>query len=846
MTLKVKIHSLLVCITATQSMKLLLPARPADRPCCSTPPRCPKMCAASKHWNCRYNYCQEVAQVLPARRKISEFFLNATMNRPGNHLYEFGRFRLDPAEHSLLRDGQPVALRPKVFDILLVLVENSGHLVEKEELLEKVWPGQFVEEGNLNKNISMLRQALGESPASHQYIETVPKRGYRFVAKVSRLQNGDSELVVEKHARTRVVFEEEEETNGHIITDQVRQNADPSFVSASPSATVESSIAGNPNAERSTAYKVLPVGKRSKRLVALAATISVLAVSSLLLFRFIKQNRLDQSQVRLAAPFPQMKPTQLTNMGNVMAIAVSPNGQYIVYSVEDAGRQSLWLRQITTNSSQQIVQPADVSYEQLIFSSDGDYIYYAQLENPYPVMMIYRIPLLGGVPTKLVEDVGGYFALSPDNAQIGFVRDSSTREESRLMVANVDGGERQLSVRKLPERFRYPAWSPDGKVIVVSAGNFEASGAHLNVVEVKIANGNEKAITSSPWHTIECKAWLPDGSGLVMIAGDQLSRSYQRQIWYLSYPRGEAVQITNDVSSYTHLSMTADTKTLATIKSTLVANIWITPKGETSRGRQVATGAGGFSWTPDGQVVYASHASGSKEIWIMNADGSGRKQLTFNNGFSTSPAVSPDGRQIVFASDRAGTLNLWKMRIDGGDPVQLTTGDGENYPRFSSDGRWLIYSSVGNWRLWKMPVGGGKPVQLTDRYSQQGSVSPDGNWLAYFYQDAQPNQQYRIAIMPFTGGSPAQQFELPPQTIYQTPDIYWTPDGRALTYVSTRDGVSNIWTQPLSGGPPKQLTNFQAEKIFYFDLSRDGQQLICSRGGWAHDVVLITSQDHPR
>src|SRR6266536_4819535 len=199
-------------------MKLLLPARPADRPCCSTPPRCPKMCAASKHWNCRYNYCQEVAQVLPARRKISEFFLNATMNRPGNHLYEFGRFRLDPAEHSLLRDGQPVALRPKVFDILLVLVENSGHLVEKEELLEKVWPGQFVEEGNLNKNISMLRHALGESSASHQYIETVPKLGYRFVGEV-KVSSPFSQLTIEKHARTRIVVEEEEETNGHRIAD---------------------------------------------------------------------------------------------------------------------------------------------------------------------------------------------------------------------------------------------------------------------------------------------------------------------------------------------------------------------------------------------------------------------------------------------------------------------------------------------------------------------------------------------------------------------------------------------------------------------------------------------------
>jgi TolB-like protein/DNA-binding winged helix-turn-helix (wHTH) protein len=128
-------------------------------------------------------------------------------SRP-KHLYEFGPFVLNPAERSLLRDGQRVRLRPKVFDVLLVLVENSGHLVEKDELMRAVWPGQYVEEGNLNKNISMLRDSLGESPSSPAYIETEPKRGYRFVADV-RTVNGDAELIIETHTRTSLVVEEE-------------------------------------------------------------------------------------------------------------------------------------------------------------------------------------------------------------------------------------------------------------------------------------------------------------------------------------------------------------------------------------------------------------------------------------------------------------------------------------------------------------------------------------------------------------------------------------------------------------------------------------------------------------
>ncbi len=106
------------------------------------------------------------------------------MSKQIKQLYEFGPFSLDPAEHALLRDGQPIPLRPKVFDLLLVLVENRGHLLDKDRLMSTVWAEQFVEEGNLNKNISMLRQALGESETGQKFIETVPKRGYRFIADV--------------------------------------------------------------------------------------------------------------------------------------------------------------------------------------------------------------------------------------------------------------------------------------------------------------------------------------------------------------------------------------------------------------------------------------------------------------------------------------------------------------------------------------------------------------------------------------------------------------------------------------------------------------------------------------
>ena len=131
------------------------------------------------------------------------------MDKQPKHLYEFGPFRLDAAERTLLRNGVPVPLTPKAFDTLLVLVENSGHLLDKDDLMRRVWPETFVEEGGLTRNISSLRKALVDGSGEQQYIETVPKRGYRFTAAVSEVTEEPNETVVERHTRLRVTTEEE-------------------------------------------------------------------------------------------------------------------------------------------------------------------------------------------------------------------------------------------------------------------------------------------------------------------------------------------------------------------------------------------------------------------------------------------------------------------------------------------------------------------------------------------------------------------------------------------------------------------------------------------------------------
>ena len=132
------------------------------------------------------------------------------MNTNPKHFYDFGPFRLDESERVLLRGEDVVPLTPKAFEILLVLVGSSGHVLTKEQLMKRVWPDSFVEEANLSHNIYKLREALGEGRNGEKYIETLPRRGYRFVAKVTEVHNEDSDLIIAEDLRTHIVIEEDD------------------------------------------------------------------------------------------------------------------------------------------------------------------------------------------------------------------------------------------------------------------------------------------------------------------------------------------------------------------------------------------------------------------------------------------------------------------------------------------------------------------------------------------------------------------------------------------------------------------------------------------------------------
>lgn len=534
---------------------------------------------------------------------------------------------------------------------------------------------------------------------------------------------------------------------------------------------------------------------------------------------------------------------RLTATGRVFTGLISPDGKHVVYGVEDAGQQSIWVRQVATSSNIQIVPPSAATYEDFSFTRDGNYLYFNKREKNGPDSL-YQMAALGGGARKIAENVSSRAAPSADGNRIAFIRGGPFETENALVVANSDGsGEQVLATRKGPDNFSGGiAWTPDGKSITCVAGVH----AH-KLIEVPLDGGAEKLVKTPKWFAVINVEWLPDGSGLIVTALEQM-RSSPSQIWHLSYPGGEARRITNDLNNYYNLSLSADAGALVAIQRERTSHIWLVPDGDASRAKQLTTGTGrqdgdpAVNWTPDGRIIYDSTASGSRHVWIMNADGSDQRQLTDGAYEDHGAHISRDGRYIVFTSNRTGTYHIYRMDIDGNNLKQLTNGTGEFAPSFSQDGRWVICSSPSpNYASWKVPADGGELLQLTDN-SWASSVSPDDKLVAHVRPAGAGPLSWTIIIRPFAGGPPLTTFDVTSDT---RPNSHWTPNGRAIIYNLTHggglSGVTNLWIQTLDGGPPKQLTRFTSETFFQFDWSRDDKRLACGRGTTSSDVVLISN-----
>jgi Tol biopolymer transport system component/DNA-binding winged helix-turn-helix (wHTH) protein len=723
-------------------------------------------------------------------------FSRGIMSLPFKQLYEFGEFRLDVREKILMQAGRPVELTPKGFELLSVFVENHGRLLEKDELMDRIWADSFVEESNLTFNIRQLRKTLGDDAHDPKYIKTVRRHGYRFIADVRE------------------------------ISDEHKEASEPAAPEAlQPAKTVRVETAA-----------ALPETRKS--FSPLRLTSLILMVAAMLFGAwYVKSNGFQPKVPVLAAPFASEK---LSTNGKVVHARLSPDGKNVIYINGKGGdKQSVWIRQIENGNNVEIIPPSDDIYKGLTISPDGNLLYFVR--NPRLTSEpanIYRVSIFGGIPQKILGETEGWTSISPDGALISFVRCPRTEEEEcSLWVADAADGknERKLVTRPRPFRIGDNRFAPDGKTIAFAAGQSENSGNDFGLSEVDLETGKERELTSEKFFNIKNLAWLPDKSGWLLTASRVPNINVR--IWQVDARGGKAVPLTKDSESYGILSLDkAATKIVSTqIKQSFQMRLCQT---ENPSACKVLADAGVASIAPDGKIFFASNMSGSGEIWSINADGNQLRQLTNDRADLSKPVVSPDNNSVFFGSNRSGAAQVWRMNPDGSEQRQITREVG-GYPlSVSPDGEWVYYLHGINRMLWRVSTKGDTEELVLNKAKSFFAISPDGRQAAF----SEPQGDQRIlTIVSLGDGQIVKTFNLAEKKTLLL-SVAWLPDGKNLLYVSSNfDHEKNaLWIQPLGEEKPRRIAALGDEEVRGgISLSADGKSFTIVQGKWMHDAVVF-------
>jgi Tol biopolymer transport system component len=335
--------------------------------------------------------------------------------------------------------------------------------------------------------------------------------------------------------------------------------------------------------------------------------------------------------------------------------------------------------------------------------------------------------------------------------------------------------------------------------------------------------------------------WLPDGDGLLMTVRDSTPGA-RGQIWYVSFPGGEARRFTNDPTDYSLccLDLTHDGKTLAVMQDNSSSDLWVASAANLDEARQVTSGEQypAVFWTADGRLLTRS----SGPVVAMGADGDAPSRVPLRDATTFLPSACGDGRYLVYAARKGTTSDVWRVdAADGSNPKQLTQVGSTIRPVCSPDGKWVAYgaSSPATFSsAWRISIDGGSPIKLAENLDRPRiPVSPDGRMVAVRQWGKTPGSPSVLTAVSAESGKMLYSSESPPGI-----QVFgWSGDGRALNYVLTRGGAGNLWEQSLTGGPPRQITHFKSELIRDFDWSRDGKHLVVARGHLNSNVVLISN-----
>ena len=599
--------------------------------------------------------------------------------------------------------------------------------------------------------------------------------------------------------------------------------APPSAVSATPQRASSSAV-------------VAAVGKSKLGFGATAAIVLVLlAAATYGIYAFVTRSR--------PTPFQNISVTKVTDSGDAVLAAISPNGQYILSMMRTGGQAGLWLRNVPTNSNVQVQPPEEVYYGGLRFSPDGNYFYFVRSDvGNDELKFLYRAPLLGGTPQKLAADVDSNVTFSPDGKYVAFMRfDNPDPGKYRLIVRPVEGSdndERALASGPNSAALYGPTWSPDGNTIICSELGAGIGLTHLAAIDVR--SGVKKMLPTSNSRLFENPEWMPDGSGVLGLLHGAGPNYNQTQIAFVSYPDGQLIPITHDTNTYSYVSVAGNGPVLASV---LTEGRWnmqvLAASAPSSSPRQVAAADifTNFTWTVDGALISDQKARLNR---IDPATGAKSIVATEPGVATGNPAACSNGSVIFEMAFRAGGTdnNLWRMDSSGGNLKQVTTGKNDFHAVCPADGKWVYYMQRGDVEtLYRVPIEGGTPQSVSNISiaESQFDISPDGKLAAFATLDHSSGHKIMLVLAPTDGGE-AKRVEFQ-RDLFGL--VRFTPDGKAVAYPTRSNGVDNLWLQPLDGSQGRQLTNFTSEHIYDFHWSFDGKQLAIVRGHNDSDVVLI-------
>jgi Tol biopolymer transport system component len=584
--------------------------------------------------------------------------------------------------------------------------------------------------------------------------------------------------------------------------------------------------------ERSTV--IMPLAKAPRRSflpVALAVALLVLAAGAFIAWR--KFAKPAAPQFRLDT----LKITRLTNDGNVVLAAISPDGKYLAFETRDGatGNFALSLEQIATGSKVAVVAPQPSQIVGFAFSPDSNYLYYAAREHSLSEYnWLYSVPTLGGTARRVLYDIDSGVTFSPDGKRFAAFRGIPQKNEGDLIVANVDGsGERVLASAAGTERLDYvtPAWSPDGKQIA----GFIASnrgGTHGELTLFDAGTGKRERLGAQVWYAWTDKiVWAPDGSGIYLTASLTPTGGLANQIWFVSVPSAVATRVFTDTNFYSTIAITADGRTMVSVQMNVT--------GDVARSKPDGTGAAVLTSADQivqsvgaagDRIVYGAYANDTGNLWLL--DGKGGKQQLTTAGHSQLPDASRDGKTIAYRCWRSNTWKPCVLNLDSGAEKAFEGVSNFTPVAITPDGSAIFYRDEKSDMIFA-PVAGG-PSKVLAHDTGSAAVSRDGTRVAIgVIENAGGKEHPRLLIMDLASGSILKKLDW-----FSERRFRWMPSDAGIAYFSSVT-PRDLYVQPLDGSAPKQLTHYDSGDIFDFDFMPDGQ-LVVARGEVRNNAVMIT------